>query len=89
MALGAQPSRVVAMMLKKIALPVGLGLIAGAGLSYWASRYVGSLLYNIDARDPVTFASAAAFLAIVSLVAAWVPARRAAGIDPARVLHEG
>jgi ABC-type antimicrobial peptide transport system permease subunit len=89
MALGAQSSRVVAMMLKKIALPVGLGLIAGAGVSYWASRYVGTLLYNIDARDPLTFAGAAVFLAAVSLVAAWVPARRAAGIDPARVLHEG
>ena len=89
MALGAQSSRVVAMMLKKIALPVGLGLIAGAGLSYWASRYVGALLYDIDARDPLTFAGAAVFLAVVSLVAAWVPARRAAGIDPARVLHEG
>jgi ABC-type antimicrobial peptide transport system permease subunit len=89
MALGAHSSRVVAMMLKKIALPVGLGLIAGAGLSYWAARYVGTLLYNIDARDPLTFAGAAVFLAVVSLVAAWVPARRAAGIDPARVLHEG
>jgi predicted permease len=89
MALGAQSSRVVAMMLKKIALPVGLGLIAGAGASYWASRYVGTLLYNIDARDPLTFAGAAVFLAVVSLVAAWLPARRAARIDPARVLHEG
>ena len=89
MALGAHSARVVAMVLKKIALPVCLGLVAGAGLSYWAARYVGTLLYDLDARDPLTFAGAAIFLAVVSLVAAWVPARRAAAIDPARVLHEG
>ena len=89
MALGARSSRVVAMMLKKIAIPVCLGLLAGAGLSYWAARYVGTLLYSLDARDPLTFAGAAVFLAVVSLFAAWLPARRAAGIDPARVLHEG
>jgi putative ABC transport system permease protein len=89
MALGARSSRVVAMILKKIAIPVCLGLLAGAGLSYWAARYVGTLLYSLDARDPLTFAGAAVFLAVVSLFAAWLPARRAAGIDPARVLHEG
>ena len=89
MALGAHSARVVAMVLKKIALPVCLGLIAGAGLSYWAARYVGTLLYDLDARDPLTFAGAAIFLAVVSFVAAWLPARRAAAIDPARVLHEG
>ena len=89
MALGAHSARVVAMVLKKIALPVCLGLVAGGGLSYWAARYVGTLLYDLDARDPLTFAGAAIFLAVVSLFAAWVPARRAAAIDPARVLHEG
>jgi ABC-type lipoprotein release transport system permease subunit len=77
------------MVLKTIAVPVGVGLIAGAGLSYWAARYVGTLLYKLDPRDPITFAAAATFLAAVSLLAAWVPARRAAAIDPARVLHEG
>ena len=89
MALGAHSARVVAIVLKKIALPVCLWLMAGAGLSYWAARYVGTLLYDLDARDPLTFAGAVIFLAVVSLFAAWVPARRAAAIDPARVLHEG
>ena len=89
MALGAPASRVVGMVLKTIAVPVGLGLLAGAGLSYWAARYVGTLLYGLDARDPTTFIAAALFLAAVGLLAAWLPARRAAAIDPARVLHEG
>ena len=89
MALGARASRVVTMVLRGIAIPVGLGLVFGAALGYWAARYVGTLLYNLDARDPLTFIGAAVFLTVVSLFAAWLPARRAAGIDPARVLHEG
>jgi putative ABC transport system permease protein len=87
-ALGARSSRVVALMLEKIAIPVALGLIAGAMLSLWASRYVGTLLYGLDAQDPVTFVGAALFLCAVSAFAAWLPARRAARIDPARVLRE-
>jgi ABC-type lipoprotein release transport system permease subunit len=63
--------------------------MAGAAASYWASRYVATLLYDLDARDPLTFVAAAVFLCAVSAVAAWVPARRAARIDPARVLREG
>jgi len=88
MALGAHSSRVITMVLRRIALPVGLGIVAGAGLSLWAARYVGTLLYGLDARDPLTFAGAAIFLALVSMLAAWIPARRAAAIDPARVLRD-
>jgi putative ABC transport system permease protein len=88
MALGAHSSSVVALMFRRIAWPVGLGLVIGAALSYWASRYVTTLLYNLDARDPATFIGAAVFLCAVSAVAAWLPARRAARIDPARVLRE-
>jgi len=88
MALGAHSSRVVALMFRKIAWPLGVGLVAGGALSYWASQYVATLLYNLDARDPATFIGAALFLSAVSAIAAWLPARRAARIDPARVLRE-
>ena len=86
-ALGAQSSRVVAMMMRKIALPVALGVVLGAALSYWAAQYVATLLYGLDARDPVTFAAAAVFLVAVSAVAAWLPARNAAAVDPSQVLR--
>ena len=89
MALGAHSSRVVHMVLRRIALPVGLGIAGGAALSFWAARFVGTVLYGVDARDPATFAAAALFLVAVSFIAAWIPARRAAGIDPARVLRDG
>ena len=88
MALGARSSRVVAMVLKNIAIPVCLGLLAAA-VSATGPPAMSARCSRLDARDPLTFAGAAIFLAVVSLFAAWVPARRAAGINPARVLIEG
>ena len=88
MALGAESSRVVGLMLRKVAVPAAIGLAAGTALSYWGTRYVATLLYGIDAHDPLTFVAAAAFVAAVSALAAWIPARRAAAIEPARVLRD-
>ena len=57
------------------------------GLSMWAAKFVKTLLYGLDARDPMTFVSAAALLMLVAALAAWLPARRASRIDPMRVLR--
>ncbi len=88
MALGARSSRVVLLMMRQTAIPVALGITLGAALSYWAAQFVGTLLYGLGPRDPLTFVGAAVFLAVVSAVAAWLPARRAASIDPTRVLRD-
>jgi len=87
-ALGADTSSVVLLILRRVALLVGLGIAAGALVSLWASKYVGSMLYGLDARDPLTFAGAAVTLALVGALAAWLPARRATRIDPCEVLRE-
>jgi putative ABC transport system permease protein len=87
-ALGADTSSVVLLILRRMALLIGLGIVAGALVSLWASRYVGSMLYGLDARDPLTFAGAAVTLALVGAVAAWLPARRATRIDPCEVLRQ-
>ncbi|HMC78562.1 MAG TPA: ABC transporter permease [Vicinamibacterales bacterium] len=87
MALGASADGVVALVLRRVAGMVGLGIVLGAALSLWAAKFIGTLLYGLDARDPVTFAAAAALLAAVATLAAWVPARRASRIDPMRVLR--
>ena len=89
MALGASPAGVVRMVLKRLGWMVALGLAAGGSLSLWAGRFIGSLLYGLQPRDPVTLLSAAAVLAVVALAAGWLPARRAARIDPTVVLREG
>jgi putative ABC transport system permease protein len=87
MALGASARGVVAMVLSRVAWLVALGIVLGAGLSVWAAKFVTTLVYGLDARDPATLVSAAALLMLVAAVAAWLPARRASRIDPMRVLR--
>ncbi len=89
MALGANPGGVVRMVLRRVGWLVAAGTTAGAGLSWWASRYVAtSLLFHLEPRDPATFAFAALVLVGVGALAGWLPARRASRIDPTRVLRE-
>jgi predicted permease len=87
MALGAAPSRVIGLVLSRTTGLVGTGIIVGGTSSLWASRFVGALLYQVDAQDPVTLVSAAATLGATAAIAAAVPAYRASRIDPATVLR--
>jgi ABC-type antimicrobial peptide transport system permease subunit len=89
MALGADATEVVRLILSRAAVLVGLGIVIGAGLSLWASTFAASLLYGLQPRDPLTLVTAAAILTAVGAFAAWLPARRAARIDPIDVLREG
>jgi putative ABC transport system permease protein len=89
MALGAHAPAVMRLVLGRAATLVGLGLVVGVVLSFWASRLVGTLLYGLEPRDMTTLVVAVAVLATVGTLAAWLPARRAAQIDPAQVLREG
>jgi putative ABC transport system permease protein len=88
MALGAAPSSIARLATHRIAVLVVLGIAAGAGVSAWATRFIGTLLYNLEPRDPQTLAGAAVVLVVVAGLAAWLPARRASRIDPAEVLRE-
>jgi predicted permease len=89
MALGADRAGVVGLVLGRIARLLALGIGIGTLISLWASRYVDSLLYGLGPRDPVSLLLAAVVLALIGALAAWLPARQAARIDPARVLREG
>jgi putative ABC transport system permease protein len=82
MALGATPMSVIRMMVGQASLWIGFGAAAGMIGSLAAARWIGSLLFDIPANDPATLAEAAALLLVVALLGAWVPARRAAKIDP-------
>jgi putative ABC transport system permease protein len=81
-ALGATPGDVTRMMVWQASIWIGLGAAAGILGSLVAARWIGSLLFGIRANDPATLAEAAALLLIVALLGAWVPARRAAQLDP-------
>jgi ABC-type antimicrobial peptide transport system permease subunit len=89
MALGAAPSGVTRLVLWRVAWLVAIGVAAGAAISLWASKFIATLLYGLEPRDPVTFVGAALLLALIGLVAGWLPARRASRIDPTVVLREG
>jgi len=57
--------------------------------SLWLTRFTASLLYGLDARDPVTLLAATTTLLAVGVFASWLPAAQAARLDPAKVLREG
>jgi predicted permease len=88
MALGAQPSAVLGMVLRESALLVGLGLIVGIPAALASGRYVSSQLFGLAPNDPVTISGASAVLLAVALVASFLPARRAAMLDPLTALRE-
>jgi predicted permease len=88
MAIGAAPACVVRLVLARVTILVGIGVLIGAGTSIWAAKLVSALLYGVEPRDPVTLSGAALMLAIVAALAGWLPAWRATRIDPAEVLRE-
>jgi predicted permease len=88
-ALGAAPSSIVSLVLQRVGVLIAAGLAFGMAGSFWAARFVEALLFQLDARDPVTFAGAAAVLFAVGVLAAWMPACRAARLDPVTALREG
>jgi putative ABC transport system permease protein len=64
------------------------GIAGGVGCAIWLTRLLDSLLFGVAPGDPIVFASAVAVLAAVAAVSAWIPARRAARIDPLVALRE-
>lgn len=87
MALGATEPSVRGMIVKQgfviAAAGVGIGLVAALGLS----RLMASVLYGVSPTDPLTYGSVATALLAVAIVASWIPAMRAAGVDPASALR--
>ena len=88
MALGAAPGGVLRLVLARVALLVSVGVGVGVGLSLWASNYVSALIFGLQPRDPFTLLAAAIVLLAVGGLAGWIPARRAARLDPATVLRQ-
>jgi putative ABC transport system permease protein len=88
MALGANSSDVLRMILSEAALLLGIGLIAGTALALAAGRAAGSMLFGLQPHDPPTLLIGAALLGAVALAASFLPARRAASLEPMAALRE-
>jgi predicted permease len=87
MALGAQGSGVLRMILSQGALVAGAGLTIGLAGAFAVTRLLSSMLYGVTTTDTIAFVAAPAVLAITAVVACWIPAWRATRVDPARVLR--
>jgi predicted permease len=87
MALGAQRSDVLLLVLRNAGLLVGAGLAAGLICTWISARAISSFLFGVTAHDPATIAEVSALLLVCGLLAAFVPARRAASADPMQALR--
>jgi ABC-type antimicrobial peptide transport system permease subunit len=82
MALGATAAGIHRTVLLRTGSHLVLGAALGFPIAWWASRGVESLLFDVRPGDPSTYVIVATTLILVGLLAAWVPARRAARVDP-------
>lgn len=87
LALGAQRPQVLWMILRDCLLLLGIGLAAGLPLAWFTARSMSTMLYELSPHDPLSFVAAAIGVILVSLTAAFIPARRAASVDPMRTLR--
>ena len=88
MALGAEPAAVVRLVLTRVAWQVAAGVSLGVIASAWSTQFIGGLLYGLEPRDPATLIGAATTLAVVGLIAGWLPAYRASRMDAGAILRE-
>ena len=87
MALGANRGNVLRLVLTQGLKLTLSGLVLGLVLAYGLTRLLASLLFGVKASDPLAFGVVAGVLAVVALVAAYIPAQRATAIDPAIALR--
>jgi predicted permease len=87
LALGARPSRVLALIVRQGLTVVAIGLVLGSVLAAWAARAIAGMLYGVTSSDPVAWLAATATIVVVSLSANLVPAFRAARVAPSVALR--
>jgi putative ABC transport system permease protein len=88
MALGAEPARVLRMVLGEVAILIVAGLALGLAVAVFSTRLLASFLYRLEPNDPTTLVTACVVLAVSAVVAGLLPARRAASLDPMTALRE-
>ncbi|MEO6222076.1 MAG: FtsX-like permease family protein, partial [Vicinamibacterales bacterium] len=88
-ALGASPGRLGREVLTSSLRPVWFGAVAGIGLAMWTAQLIDAMLFGTAPLDPVAYVGATAVLVVTAALASFVPARRAAVLDPVKALRDG
>jgi predicted permease len=89
MALGAGKGRVIGMILRETGIMIVIGVVVGVAATIGAARLVASRLYGLSTIDPLTLVAATCILGVVALIAGYIPAARAARVNPTQALrHE-
>jgi len=88
MALGASQSNVLRLILRQGLMLTGIGIAIGLAGAVATTRILGSMLFEVKNTDPLTYVGVAALLVVVALVASYIPARRAARVDPLVALRQ-
>lgn len=86
-ALGAPQAGILKLVLRRAAILIGIGLVAGSAIAWFAVKLARTYLFGVAAHDAANFIAVALVLILTALVAAWLPARRAASIDPMQALR--
>ena len=86
-ALGARSTSVIWLILRESIAPVLVGLVAGLAAALALTRLIESMLFGLTSQDIATYTIAATILLASAVVAAWIPSRRAARVDPMSVLR--
>jgi putative ABC transport system permease protein len=87
-ALGARRAQIIRLVLAEGLTVTGIGIVIGLGATFAATRALAFMLYGVSASDAATYAAVPSCLAIVALLAAIAPTRRALGVEPIAVLRE-
>ena len=88
LAMGAQREDVLRMILRRAGWLTGIGVCTGLVLAFGLAHGVANLLYEVSPNDPVIFGSITLTITAIALLASWMPARRASGIDPMVALRD-
>ena len=86
-ALGIQRTDVLILVLKKAAWLLSIGLVSGLAGSWFATRAIKGFLFDVGQHDPITIIGVCVLLAACGIIAALIPAHRAASVDPMRALR--
>jgi predicted permease len=89
MAFGAQPSTIFKLIIGQGMVLSAAGVVAGLLGAFWLTRTMNKMLVNVTPTDPITYASIVALFFVIAAIACWIPARRAAALQPNVALREG